>query len=107
MSEIADTPAQIMIPPDVRRFALEHSLAENLPGIIGLTQRLYPGGDISLRLEEDAETADDWYIVLDVDIADLDGNQLATLQWQWCVEVINYCPSTHTHFVRLGWKAPA
>lgn len=102
MSEAAIAPQRVAVPAEVAQFAVEHGVAQYLPAVIEMTRRIYPGREITIHLEEDAEIADDWCIVLDVDVTNLDAQQIADTQWDWCSDVFNHCPATHVHFFRLG-----
>jgi hypothetical protein len=102
MIDISVAPLPIIVPAEVDRFAAEQGVAEYMPGVIALTHRIYPGRSVTIHLEEDAEIADDWCIMLDVDMTNLDGQQIADTQWQWCSEIFNSCPATHVHLFRLG-----
>jgi hypothetical protein len=104
MAESAVTHPLPSVPPEVAKFAAERGVTAYLRGVVGMTQGIYPNREVAIRLEEDAEIADDWYIVLDVDVTGLEAEQLSATQWQWSSEVFDHCPSTHVHFFRLGWK---
>src|SRR5437879_3996859 len=102
MSETAVASSLPVVSPQVADFAAKQGVAEYLPGVIEMTRRIYPGRSITIQLEEDAEIADDWCIMLDVDMTNLEVQQIAETQWQWCSDIFNHCPATHVHFFRLG-----
>jgi hypothetical protein len=102
MPEAASAPHGVAVSPEVAQFAVKHGLAQYLPRVTDLTRRIYPGREITIHLEADAEIPDDWCIMLDVDVTDLDAGHIADTQWQWCSDVFNHCPATHVHYFRLG-----
>lgn len=107
MSDVAVALPLPVVPPQVAQFAGKHGVAAYLSGVIDVTRRIYPGRGITVHLEEDAEIADDWCIMLDVDMANLDAQQIADTQWEWCSDIFNHCPATHVHFFRLGMVVSA
>lgn len=90
------------ISADVLAFAAEHGVADYLAALLEMTRRIFPTAPIRTLVEEDAEIADMRYILLEVDVAGLDVDQLVEAQHQWSTGLFAYCPSTHAHLFCLG-----
>ena len=91
------------VSPDVLAFAKEQGVAAYLPAVLGMTRRIFPTWPIKVFLEDDPEIADDWHIILDVQVPeDAEVESLLALRGQWVREIFEYCPSTHVCVFRLG-----
>lgn len=97
-SILSSTPS---IPADVAAIAAEHDISKPLLAVLSLTQQLFPSSSIAPRLEPDAETDDQWAIVVEVDVSGLEPSQLVAAQRQWSEGLFACCPSTHAHLFCL------
>jgi hypothetical protein len=89
------TPDQANIPADVAAFAAERGVADYLPAVQVMTERVFPNAPVTVRLEDDPEIVDERHIVFEVDVAGLDVLRYAELHWQWSRELFRVCPPTH------------
>jgi hypothetical protein len=89
------------VPAEVAAFAAEHDVSDPLFAVLSLTKRLFPSSSITPRLEQDAERADQWAIVVEVDVTGLEVSQLVAAQRQWSEGLFACCPSTHAHLFCL------
>ncbi len=91
------------VSPEVRAFAEEQGVAAYLPAVLAMTRRIFPTWPIEVFLEDDPEIANDWHIILEVQVPDdVMPEKLAEMRWQWCGEIFQHCPSTHVCIFRLG-----
>lgn len=91
------------VSPDVLAFAKEQGVAAYLPAVLAMTRRIFPTWPIKVFLEDDPEIADDWHIILEVQVPeDATPEFLAEKHWQWSGEIFQHCPSTHVCIFRLG-----
>jgi hypothetical protein len=83
------------IPPEVQKFAEEVGAAPYLPGVLAMTRRIYPQGELSVILIEDPEIEDYRHIAFEVDVTDWTSERMLALWNRW---------STHTPYFlrRLG-----
>lgn len=68
MSSAATSQPLPAVPPDVREFAEKDGVAAYLPAVLALTRRSFPTWPIKGFLEDDPEIANDWHIVLEVQL---------------------------------------
>jgi hypothetical protein len=88
---------------DVLTFAKEQGVAAYLPAVLAMTRRIFPAWPIKVFLEDDPEIANDWHIILEVQVPDtVEVETLLTLRGQWVREIFEQCPSTHVCVFRLG-----
>ena len=89
--------------PDVLAFAKEQGVLAYLPAMLEATRRVFPAWPIKVFLEEDHEIANDWYIVLEVQVPeDATVDHLVACQQHWSSGIFQVCPSTHVHVFRFG-----
>lgn len=92
-----------VVPPDVLTFAEKEGVAEYLPAVLAMTRRIFPTWPITVLLEGDPEIANDWHIVLEVQVPDdVTAETLFGLDQQWVEQIFEHCPSTHVCIFRLG-----
>ncbi len=90
-------------PPDVLAFADEQGVRAYLPAVLEMTRRIFPTWPIKVFLEEDAEIANDWHIILEAQVPeDATAEKLFDLDQQWGAEIFEHCPSTHVCLFCLG-----
>lgn len=90
-------------PPDVLAFAEEQGVRAYLPAVLAMTRRIFPTWPVKVFLEEDAEIANDWSIILEVQVPeDATPESLAEAHWQWSGEIFQHCSSTHVCLFCLG-----
>ncbi len=91
------------VSPDVQTFAEKEGVAPYLPAVLEMTRRIFPTWPIKVFLEDDPEIANDWHIVLEVEVPDEpDVDRLVEVHGQWSREIFEHCPSTHVCIFRLG-----
>jgi hypothetical protein len=91
------------VSPDVQAFAEKEGVAAYLPAVVAMTRRIFPTWPIKVFLEDDPEIANDWHIVLEVEVPDgVDVDRIVEADWQWSREIFEHCPSTHVCVFRLG-----
>ena len=103
MSSITTSLPLPEVSPEVRAFAAEQGVSAYLPAVLAMTRRIFPTWPIEVFLEDDPEIADDWHVVLEVQVPeDATAESLAEDHWQWGGEIFQHCPSTHVCIFRLG-----
>lgn len=103
MNQVTAAPLAPSISPEVAVFAAEQRVAEYLPAVLAMTQRIFPCRRLTVLLEGDPEIANDWHIVFEVDITGLSAEDLLRTHDQWSEGLFQNCPSTHAAVFRLGW----
>ena len=88
------------VPPEVSAFAASEGAAQDLPAVLGLTRRLFPGAAMRVRLEEDSDVADS-HVLVEVDVRGEDANRIALAQVEWADELFRECPSGNVWLFRL------
>lgn len=89
------------IPPEVQQFAEKVGAAPYLPGVLAMTRRLYPEGELSVILIEDPEIEDYLHVGFQVDVGDWTAEQMLDLWNRWSSEIVRHCPTTHTPYFLL------
>ena len=103
MSIIATALPSSVVSPEVWAFAEQQGVAAYLPAVLAMTQRIFPAWPLKVFLEDDPEIANDWHIILEVQVPeDATADAVAERHWQWCGEIFQHCPSTHVCVFRLG-----
>lgn len=101
-SAITSLPLPV-VPPDVLAFAEKLGVAEYLPAVLAMTRRIFPSWHLKVFLEGDPEIADDWHIILEVQVPeDVTAEMLFDLDQKWVGQLFEHCPSTHVCIFRLG-----
>ena len=90
-----------VVPADVAAFAAEHGVADYLPAVWEMTRRLFPAAPITMQVVEDAEWAEDRYIVLEVPAEGMRVDQMVADQHEWSDRLFKHCPPTHVHLFCL------
>lgn len=92
-----------VVPPDVLAFAEKVGVAEYLPAVLAMTRQLFPTNSMQVFLEGDPEIADDWHIILEVQIpADSSAEELIAMHHRWNSDVFHNCPARYISIFRLG-----
>ena len=103
MSLLATSLPLPCVSPDVLTFAEEQGVSAYLPAVLAMTRRIFPTWPLKVFLEDDPEIADDWHIILEVQVPDdTVADALFALDRQWVGEIFKHCPSTHVYIFRLG-----
>jgi hypothetical protein len=99
MSKNGMTAAAMDWPPEVKAFAAEAGVAEYLPRVLEMTQRVFPTAQrLDVALVEDAEVENDWRIVFEVAVP-MTWQEVVAAEDRWCRELFQCCPSRHAvHF---------
>jgi hypothetical protein len=71
------------VPPQVVVYASEQAVLAYPPKVLEMTQRIFPGRPLAMRLEEDPEIANDRHIVLELDVTGMDVSPLVAGQRRW------------------------
>jgi len=99
---IQSNPAtSIPIPAEVTAFAAEQGVSAELPAVLAMTERVFPGAAVSVYLEDDPEIANDWHIIVDVK-AKLTVPEATAASDRWCHGLFEVCPAPLTCVFRLG-----
>jgi len=93
------------VTPEVAAFAAKRGLTPYLVPVLQLTDRVFPGRLLEVRVEADPEIADLRYIAIGVDLTGLSVEQMVERQHTWTREIISYCPSTHVFDFVLAVEA--
>jgi hypothetical protein len=89
-------------PTDVATFAAEHGVTDYLSPVLDMTRQVFPNASVTPRVQEDAETPEVQFLLVEVDTTDLDADQLVAAERQWSAGLFDHCPSTHAHLFCLG-----
>jgi hypothetical protein len=104
MSEAATALPLPAVPPEVVAFAAERGAAEFLPTVVGLARSAFPNQPLAVFLEEDAETAGVWRIIIEVLTDGLDANQILAGEETWSAELVATCPGPQSVWFVLGFR---
>jgi hypothetical protein len=88
--------------PDVAIFAAEHDVTDYLSPVLDMTRQVFPNASVTPRVQEDAEVPEVRFLLVEVDTADLNADQLLAAEHQWSAGLFVHCPSTHAHLFCLG-----
>ena len=93
------------VSPDVQAFAEKEGVAPYLPAVVAMTRRIFPTWPIKVFLEDDPEIANDWHIILEVQVPEeATADTLVAAHDKWIGETAQVCPSTHICLFRLGMR---
>jgi hypothetical protein len=95
------------VPAEVRAFAEEQGVTGFLPAVLTLTRRIFPGAPLRVLVDDDPEIANDRHIVLEVEVAGLDVQQMFEAQRQWTADIFKHCPAIHAPVFRIMMVPPA
>jgi hypothetical protein len=93
-----------LIPPEVRQFAEKVGAAPYLPGVLAMTRRLYPQGDLPVILLDDPEIEDYLHIAFEFDVTGWPSERMSELMRRWSSEIVNHCPTTHTPYFTVSLR---
>jgi hypothetical protein len=99
------TSVSLPLPPvsgQVTAFAEKEGVAPYLPAVLEMTRRIFPTALMRVLVEDDPEIANDWHLVIEVDIAGMTGERLSEDRQRWIREIFEHCPATHVCVFRLG-----
>jgi hypothetical protein len=94
----------VSVPPDVAAFAAEQGVTEYLPGVLEMTQRVFPAAAISTLVEDDPEIPNDRHLVVRVVLEGVGVEQAVAMHWQWNGEIFEHCPAPLVCVFRLGME---
>jgi hypothetical protein len=86
---------------EVVAFAVERGVADYLPAVLDMTRRAFPNCPIRPIVEDDPEIPDWRAILMEVNVARLDVDELVAAQQQWSAGLFQHCPATHAHLFSL------
>lgn len=90
------------IPADVWAFAREQGVEQYLPGLIELSQSVFPTArGFQVLLEGDPEIADDWHIVFRLAVP-LDVSESLEADRRWIEGLYRLCPKPLVCLFRLS-----
>jgi hypothetical protein len=72
MIQTTPTPTLPAVPPQVVAFATEQAVMAYLPKVLEMTQRIFPGRPLAVRLVEDPKIANERHIVLELEVTGMD-----------------------------------
>jgi hypothetical protein len=89
------------LPPEVQEFAEKVGAAPYLAGVLAMTRRIYPQGELSVILIGDPEIEDYRHIAFVLDDTGWTSAQMLDLWNRWASEIVDHCPTTHTPYFLL------
>jgi hypothetical protein len=89
------------VPAAVWRFATKWRVAKQLLAVLEMTQRVFPGCEPALVLENDPELAGDRYIIVRVSDNELDVSEGLKARRAWCEGLASACPGLASYLFRL------
>lgn len=91
-----------VISPDVQRFAADHQLEEHVANMWRMTNTLFAGASLSMRMEEDPEIAGEQHILFEVDVGGWDPAIILARRRDWMRELFENCPAAQSWAFCLG-----
>jgi hypothetical protein len=101
MTQATQTPA-VEIDPEVHAFAAEQGVTPYLPGVVEMTQRVYPSAALSVVVEDDPEIANDRHIVIVGQVQKQSVAEILDARYQWYRGLFACCPAPLVCVFRLG-----
>jgi hypothetical protein len=102
MTPTLTTPDPAVFPDDVRAFAAERGVTEYLVPLYELAKRCFPGADVTVLLEDDAEIPDLRWIVYAVAVSHWDLDRIQAAYRQWLTAFSAACPPDASGAFVLG-----
>jgi hypothetical protein len=101
MSKETTTFPPVLLDAPVRHVAAQQNVAEYLPALIELTQRIYSmARSFQLGIESDPEIENDWHIVFHLALT-VDVETSLQLDREWIDGLCSICPAPLTSIFRL------
>jgi len=89
-------------PADVLDFATRHQVESYLDPLLAATRQVYPTTrSLRVFLEDDPEIRDDWHIVFEVEVPQVDIPNYVQAQHHWTSELYRICPAPLVCLFRL------
>ncbi|MBX7103667.1 MAG: hypothetical protein K1X57_06275 [Gemmataceae bacterium] len=80
------------IPADVREFAAKHDFTQYLAPLAAAVETAFPDRPYRWYMEEDAEVAGDYRIILEVNVAGWSREEIRTGRQAWEAAELDACP---------------
>jgi hypothetical protein len=93
------------VPPEAVEFARKHGAGDYLYPVLEHAASVYPGRPMTVLFEGDPELHDDWHIVFEADVTDMDPEEIDAGQQRWTKGLFERCPSQSVWIFRLGLTA--
>jgi hypothetical protein len=100
---LATLPSPV-VPQEVREFAAEKGVDQNLGEVIELARQAFPSSALSLSLGQDSENETHRYIALDVEAGGRTADELLAGQRVWSGGIGRVCPPRQAVYFVLGWR---
>jgi hypothetical protein len=94
--------AAVSVPQEVLDFAEEQGVRAELPAVIELTRRIFPGGTLGVSIDVDPEIADDRHIVIETKAVPMSVAEALEAEWRWHQGLFACCPAPLVCTFRLG-----
>jgi hypothetical protein len=92
----------IEIPEDIAALAAEQGVTAELPAVIEMTRRIFPGCPMHLEYDIDPEIANDRHIAIVVKATHFSVDEAVRRDFQWHREIFANCPAPLVCVFRLG-----
>jgi len=103
MSALPSTTTNKQWAADIWDFATRNKVDAYLDPLLESTRRVFPTAqNIRVFLEDDPEIRDDWHIVFDVRVSQVDVPNFVEAQHRWIDELYLICPAPLVCTFRLG-----
>jgi len=102
MSTVSTVTPTWQWPADVLTFAAQHQVAAYLDPLLAATRQVYPTAQSArVFLEDDPEIRDDWHIVFEVRVPQVDIPDYVAAVHSWTREMFRICPAPLVCIFRL------
>ena len=102
MIEIANSSPTMTVPAEVEAFAAEKGATEYLPGVVALTQHIFPTHPLNVEVEDDPELSYNRTIVFTIAVRGWDSERYLATRWQWVDGLFECCPAPLVHVFGLN-----
>jgi hypothetical protein len=99
---IQATQPTVKILPEVSAFAAEEGVSKELPLVVEMTQRVYPGVPLNVIVEDDPEIANDRHIVIEADPINLTVDKALQARNRWVDGLFACCPAPKVCVFRIS-----
>ena len=98
---VATTAGLPSIPSDVLDLAARSELTARIEPILMMTQEVFRGCSMALRVEQDAEIESEQHIVIEVDVTHWSVDDMLSAWNRWSEEFCRICPPENSFVFQL------